>query len=328
MNSKASKIKTHDRRSLPVLLVALALVVAGFAALVPVAGAETLVPPPPPSFGELPEAPQEEAAPPAAAAAEAEAPPSSAPSTSPAPAAPQAADPGAARVVRSRLAGNSLVLSLRCSSGGTVAMRGGASHRFACHGGRAGATLSLGARRRVGLAGLHLLVVVRSAGSTVRVPLTIARSRPSTGSASASSASYWNGVGGACMSYGPGRGGYVYIETETFNGFGVAAPGETLYWQSYLFAYEGGAWHPYGAGWSSYTVSSEASGSSGPGYTVIGGGGFGYAVSQAFNIAPRTWTLTGVYVWTKRSGFHFAWVNNNGGGYGDVYSQGGYCYSS
>lgn len=328
MNSKASKIKTHDRRSFHALLLALALAVAGLAALAPVAGAETVVPPLPPSFGELPEPPQEEAAPPAvAASAEGEAPASSTPSSASAPATPQAAAPGAPRIVRTRLAGHSLILSLRCSSGGTVGLRGGSSHRFACHGGKASATLSLGVRR-IGPGGLHLLAVVRSAGSTVRVPLTVARSRPNAGSASASSLSYWNGVSGACVSYGPNRGGYVYIQTETFNGFGVAAAGETVYWQSYLYAYEGGAWHPYGAGWSSYAVSSAASGSSGEGYVIIGGGGYGYSLSQAFHIAPRTWTLTGVYVWTKRSGYHFAWVNNNGGGYGDVYSQGGYCYSN
>jgi hypothetical protein len=206
-----------------------------------------------------------------------------------------------------------------------VALGGGAPHRFACHGGKAGATLSLGALRKVGAAGRHLLVVLRSAGSTVRVPLTVASARPGTGSASTSSAGpYWNGVSGECVSYGPGRDGYVHIQTEAFNGFGVAAPGEAVYWQSYLFAYEGGAWHPYGAGWNSYTVG----GSIGGGYVIIGGGDSGYSFSQAFHIPPRTWTMTRVYVWTKRTGYHSAWVNYTGGGYGDVYSQDGYCYSS
>jgi hypothetical protein len=326
MNSKTTNSKTFIRRSLASLALALALVVGGAAVLAPAAGAETLVPPPPPDAGELPQPPQEEAAPPVISTpAATEAPASSAPDAAAAPVTPQATSPEASRVVRARLAGHSLVLSLHCSSSGTVALGGGAPHRFACHDGKAGATLSLGARRNAGAAGRHLLVVLRSAGSTVRVPLTVASARPGTGSASTSSAGpYWNGVSGACVSYGPGRDGYVYIQTDTFNGFGVAAPGEAVYWQSYLFAYEGGAWHPYGAGWNRYTVS----GSSGDGYVIIYGGDSGYSFSQAFHISSRIWTRTGVYVWTKRTGYHFAWVNNAGAGYGDVYSQDGYCYSS
>jgi hypothetical protein len=326
MNSKTTNNRTFIRRSLASL--ALALTVGGSAVLAPAAGAETLVPPPPPGAGELPQPPQEEAVPSVTSTPPAtETLASSAPDAAAVPVTPQASSPEAPRVVRARLAGqgHSLVLSLGCSSGGTVALRGGTPHRFACHGGKAGATLSLGARREVGAGGLRLLVLLRTAGSTVRVPLTISSARPGTQSASASlAAPYWNGVSGECVSYGPGRDAYVHIQTEAFNGFGVAAPGEAVYWQSYLFAYEGGAWHPYGAGWNSYTVG----GSIGGGYVIIGGGDSGYSFSQAFHISSRIWTLTGVYVWTKRTGYHFAWVNNTGGGYGDVYSQDGYCYSS
>ena len=329
--TQRSSTKIDIRSIIASLALVAATVLGAAAALAPAAQAE-LVPPPLPGAGELPSAPSNETVPPdqeaAPAPAEGGTEPAPAPSTAPA-SDPATAHRPATRVLRAKLSGRKLKLTLQCSTGGTVRVKGGGSRHFKCHGGRARAALKLKKLgRRHGPRAMRVVVIVRSGRSTTRVPLSI-QARPIAARANISSASsFWNEVSGQCVSYGPNQGGFVRVDTTTYNGFGTAAPGEPVYWRMYFFLYYGGAYHAYAHGWEHYAVSSAASGSSGDGYMIIGGGGYGYTVAQDARIPARTWAVTGVQVWTQRGGYRFAWANNAGGGYGDVYSQNGFCYTS
>ncbi|MEX2107609.1 MAG: hypothetical protein WD827_01830 [Solirubrobacterales bacterium] len=282
------------------LAFASALIMGG-TALAPAASAE--LPPPFPIGEELPAPPTEGEAP-----------------TTPPPAdssgvvgPPVAVEPSTqARVLRARMAGKKLALSLECSSAGTVKLSGGAARRFSCADGKATAALKLSAAQRKrgnSAKGLRIAVLLHTGGDTIRVPLTIGGSSDSN-TASTSAGVYWDYTKGQCTSYGAGRGGLARIETDSRNGFGIAAAGETIYWKAVLWAYINGSWktYPYGS-WESYPVNST----------------MGYTVTQTFTIPANMWTITKVYAWTARAGYRSMWVNNNGGGYGNVYSKDGYC---
>lgn len=283
------------------------------------ANAEEFTPPPFPGGDELPVPPSNETAPPihanpapAPGSGNAEPPPVVIPSG-------EVESHESAQVLRARLAGQKLVLSLQCSSSGTIGLKGGASQHFDCRAGKASAALRLSSKQRrrgAGNRGLRVAVEVREGDSATRVPLVIRRGAAPTGASASSAPVYWNGVAGQCASSGAGLGGLLRFETNSLNGFG-AAPGERVYWQAYVYAYSNGAWHAYPNNWESYIVSSDSSDS----YTF-------YIVSQSFNVPARTWMLAGVYAWTPRTGYRFAWVTTSGGGYGNVYSEAGYCYTA
>lgn len=295
-----------------------ALVLGGAATFASSASAEELTPPPFPGVGELPIPPPNETVPPT----HSEPAPISGGGNAE-PAAVTVSPPESAQVLRARLAGQKLALSLQCSSSGTVGLKGGASQHFDCRAGKGSAAVKLSSKQRqrgIGNRGLRVAVLVREGDSTTQIPLVLRRGASPTGASASSALVYWNGVAGQCASNGAGQGGILRFETNTLNGFG-AAPGERVYWRAYMYTYSSGAWHVNPNNWESYTVSPSEIETDDYDFTF-------YAMAQAFRVPARTWTFAGVYVWTPRAGYRFAWVNTSGGGYGNVYSESGYCYTA
>jgi hypothetical protein len=315
--------KINIRSTIASLALVSILTLSGAAAFTSSASAEEFNPPPFPGDGELPVPPSNEAVPPAHSDP---APTTAGGNPEPAPVAIPSGEGEShqpARVLHARMAGQKLVLSLQCSSSGTVGLKGGASQHFDCRAGKGSAAVKLSSKQRqrgIGNRGLRVAVEVREGGSTTQVPLVIRRGEVPTKASASSALVYWNGVAAQCASNGAGQGGILRFETNSLNGFG-AAPGERVYWQAYMLAYSNGAWHAYPNQWESYTVSPSEIDVDDYNYTF-------YEMAQLFPVPARTWTFAGVYVWTPRTGYRFAWVTTNGGGYGNVYSQGGYCYTA
>lgn len=331
--------KIDIRSGLALLALACALAISAAASAAPAAHADELTPPPPPGGAELPTPPEDESSSPSEATPPP--PPVVNPTGNPTGTAPEAVSNQAPapvvkklakrpRVLRARLAGRRLKLVLQCPSNGTVSLKGGASQRFHCKGGRAGATLRLPHRLRAHR--MRVVIVIHAAESRARVPLTIRRRSASKRARTYLSAPvYWNEVERQCVSFGLGKGGDVQVDTTTYNTFG-AAPGEAVYWDAYLYLYYGNAWHRYHHGWESYLASSPSGGGGGNGVSIVGGGGFGTPILQSFRIPARTWAYTGVYAWTRRTGYEWGWVRTNGAGYdtalsGKVAAPNGYCYA-
>jgi hypothetical protein len=315
--------KINIRNAIASLAVVSTLTLGGAALFTSSASAEEFTPPPFPGGGELPVPPSNEAVPPTHSDP---APPTGSGNVEPAPVTIPSGEVEShepARVLRARMAGQKLVLSLQCSSSGTVGLKGGASQHFDCRAGKGSAALKLSSKQRQrgsGSRGLRVAVEVREGGSTTRVPLVIRRGEVPTTASASSALVYWNGVAAQCASNGAGQGGILRFETNSLNGFG-AAPGERVYWRAYRYTYSNGAWYSSPNNWESYTVSPSEIGVEDYNFTF-------YEMAQLFRVPARTWTFAGVQVWTPRTGYRFAWVTTSGGGYGNVYSEGGYCYTA
>lgn len=300
-----------------------ALTLGGAAIFTSSASAEEFTPPPFPGAAELPVPPSNETAPPVHSAP---APTTTSGNAEPEPVAIPSGEVEShepARVLRARMAGQKLELSLQCSSSGTVGLKGGTLQHFDCRAGKGSAALKLSSKQRQrgsGNRGLRVAVEVREGGSTTQVPLVIRRGGVPVKASASSAPVYWNGVAAQCASSGAGQGGILRFETNSLNGFG-AAPGERVYWQAYMYTYSNGAWHATPNNWESYTVSPSEIDTDDYNFTF-------YEMAQLFRVPARTWTFAGVFVWTPRTGYRFAWVTTSGGGYGNVYSEGGYCYTA
>lgn len=213
-----------------------------------------------------------------------------------------------ARLLRTDLVGRVLHVRLTCAGKGSIALRLAhtrsplASAALGCGNGTTSVALKL---QRSGVRRLHkrsnvATLVVSTESSTDELPFRVG-GVPSAHKASLTSVNTY------CTSPS-GYGGSENIAIEEDETFGMAAPGESVWWFSYLYVY-GSGWIPAN-GWQIYTVSpSGTPASSGSTTTVGGSGGGDLATSNSvWDVGPGLWTYAGFYVYTARAGYQWVWA--------------------